>query len=60
VRQSLASKNLSTEAEDIVGVRHQATTGEDIDNREDFMCAVVRVIFGVCTSDCHSYFQLQV
>jgi hypothetical protein len=30
VRQSPASKNVSTEAEDIVGVRHQATTGEEI------------------------------
>jgi hypothetical protein len=31
VGQSPASKNMNTEAEDIVGIRHQATTGEDID-----------------------------
>jgi hypothetical protein len=30
VRQSPAGKNLSTEAEDIVGIHHQAVTGEDI------------------------------
>jgi hypothetical protein len=29
VRQMPAGKNMSTEAEDIVGIRHQATTGED-------------------------------
>jgi hypothetical protein len=28
VRQSPAGKNVSTEVEDIVGIRHQATTGE--------------------------------
>jgi hypothetical protein len=28
--QSPAGKNVSTETEDIVGIRHQATTGEDI------------------------------
>jgi hypothetical protein len=32
VRQSPAGKNMSTEAEDIVGIRHQVTTGEDIGN----------------------------
>jgi hypothetical protein len=32
VRQSPASKNVSTEAEDIVAIRHQETTGEDIAN----------------------------
>jgi hypothetical protein len=32
VRQSPAGKNVSTEAEDIAGIRHQATTGEDIAN----------------------------
>jgi hypothetical protein len=30
VRQLPAGKNVSTAAEDIVGIRHQATTGEDI------------------------------
>jgi hypothetical protein len=50
VRQSPAGKNVSAEAEDIVGVRHPATTGEGIANWEDFMCAVVTVIFGVCNS----------
>jgi hypothetical protein len=29
VGQSAAGKNVSTEAEDIVGILHQATTGED-------------------------------
>jgi hypothetical protein len=32
VRQSPAGKNVGTEEEDIVGIRHQATTGEDIKN----------------------------
>jgi hypothetical protein len=27
--QSPAGKNVRTEAEDVVGIRHQATTGED-------------------------------
>jgi hypothetical protein len=30
--QSPADKNVRTEAEDIVGIRHQATAGEDIEN----------------------------
>jgi hypothetical protein len=29
VRQSTAGKNVSSEAEDIVGIRHQGTTSED-------------------------------
>jgi hypothetical protein len=41
---------MSTEAEDIVGIRHQATTSEDIANWENFMCAVVTVMFGVRNS----------
>jgi hypothetical protein len=32
VRQSPAGKNVSTEAEGIVGICHQATTGEDLAN----------------------------
>jgi hypothetical protein len=32
VRQPPAGKNVSTEAEDIVGVSHQATTSENIAN----------------------------
>jgi hypothetical protein len=32
LRQSPACKNMNTEAEDIVGIRHQATTGEGIAN----------------------------
>jgi hypothetical protein len=32
VRQSPIDKNVSTETEDIVGIRHQTTTGEDIPN----------------------------
>jgi hypothetical protein len=49
-RQSPACKNVSTEAEDIIGTRRQATSGEDIAKRQDFMCAVVTVIFGACNS----------
>jgi hypothetical protein len=50
VRQSPAGKNVSTEAEDSGDTRHQATTGEDIENREDFICAVVTVMFEMCNS----------
>jgi hypothetical protein len=32
VRQSPDGKNVSTEAEDIVGIRHQATIGEDTES----------------------------
>jgi hypothetical protein len=32
VRQSPAGKNVSTEAKDLVGIRHQATTGENTAN----------------------------
>jgi hypothetical protein len=32
VRQSPARKDVNTEAEDIVGIRYQATTGDDIPN----------------------------
>jgi hypothetical protein len=32
VRQSPAGKNVNTEAEDTVGIRHQTTTDEDIAN----------------------------
>jgi hypothetical protein len=41
VVQSPAVKNVSTEAEDIVEIRHQATTGEDAKDREDLVRAVV-------------------
>jgi hypothetical protein len=34
-------KNVSTEAEDIVGIRHQATTGEDTADWEDLRRTVV-------------------
>jgi hypothetical protein len=30
VEESRTGKNISTEAEDFVGIRHHATTGEDI------------------------------
>jgi hypothetical protein len=40
VRQLSACKNVSTEAEDIVGIRQKATTGEDMAHWEDLMCAV--------------------
>jgi hypothetical protein len=38
-RQSPAGNDVNTEADDIVGIRYQATTGEDA---EDSMCAVFR------------------
>jgi hypothetical protein len=41
VGQSPAGKNVSTEAEDIVGIRHQAATGEDTADREDLLRAVM-------------------
>jgi hypothetical protein len=40
-RQSPADKNVSTEAEYIVGIRHQATTGEDMEDCEDLLRALV-------------------
>jgi hypothetical protein len=44
---------LDTETEDIVGIRHQATTDED------FMCAVVTVICEVCrTVKAYSFFSV--
>jgi hypothetical protein len=43
VRQSPAGKNVSMEAEDIVGICNQARTGEDI-----AVCALVTVICEVC------------
>jgi hypothetical protein len=49
VRLLPAGKNMSTEAENLLGC-HKATTGEDIANCEDFICAVVTLIFGVCNS----------
>jgi hypothetical protein len=39
LRQSPADKNVCTDAEDIVVIRHQATTGEDI---ADLVPAVVK------------------
>jgi hypothetical protein len=47
VGQSLTGKSMSTKTEDIVVIRHQATTGEDIANWEELICAVVTVIFGM-------------
>jgi hypothetical protein len=44
VGQSPAGKNVSTEAEDSVEIRHQATTGEDTADREDLVRAVVNSI----------------
>jgi hypothetical protein len=41
MRQSPAGKNMSLEAEDIVEIRHQATTGEDTADWEDLVRAVV-------------------
>jgi hypothetical protein len=42
VRQSPAGENVSAEAEDIVAILYQATTGKDIINLEDLACPVVR------------------
>jgi hypothetical protein len=42
VRQSPTGKNVSTEAEDIVGIRHQATIVEDTSDLKDVVCAVVK------------------
>jgi hypothetical protein len=50
VRQSPAGKNVSTEVEGIVEIRHQATTGEDIAHLEHFLCIVVTVMFERCNS----------
>jgi hypothetical protein len=44
VRQSPAGKNLNTEVEYIVEIRHQATTGEDAAEWEDLVRAVVNCI----------------
>jgi hypothetical protein len=41
VGQSPASKNVSTEVEGIVGIRHQATNSEDTADYEDLVRAVV-------------------
>jgi hypothetical protein len=41
VEQSRAGKNLSTKAQDIVGIRHQATTGEDTADLEDLVRAAM-------------------
>jgi hypothetical protein len=44
LRHSPAGKNVSTGTEDIVAIRHQATTGENTADWGDFMCSVVTVI----------------
>jgi hypothetical protein len=41
VGQSLAGKNVSTEAEDTAEISHQQMTGEDTAEWEDLVCAVV-------------------
>jgi hypothetical protein len=41
MRQLPEGKNMSTGAEDIVRIRNQATTGEDIAGWEDLMCPIV-------------------
>jgi hypothetical protein len=41
VIRNLTGKNVSTEAEDIVRIRHQATTGEDTADSEDLVRAVM-------------------
>jgi hypothetical protein len=39
--QTPAGKSVNTEAENIVGIRYQATTGEDTADREDPVRAIV-------------------
>jgi hypothetical protein len=41
VGQLPAGKNMSTEAEEVFGIRHQAMTGEDTADWEDLVHAVV-------------------
>jgi hypothetical protein len=41
----------STEAEDIVKIRHRVTTGEDKAYWRDLMCVEVTVVFRVCNSE---------
>jgi hypothetical protein len=41
VSQSSAGKNVTTVAENIVEIRHQATTGEDTEDWEELAPAVV-------------------
>jgi hypothetical protein len=41
VGRSPAAKNVSTEAEGIVGIRHQATTGEDTADCKELVRTVV-------------------
>jgi hypothetical protein len=43
VRWSRAGTNVSREAEDVIVVRHQATTDEDIPNWEDFILVYAAV-----------------
>jgi hypothetical protein len=41
MRQSPAGKNMSKEEEDIFGIRHQATIGEDRAGWENLVCPIV-------------------
>jgi hypothetical protein len=36
--ESPAGKNMSMEADNIVGIHHQAVTGEDVADWEDYVC----------------------
>jgi hypothetical protein len=47
-----SSGNPEEGATSAVGSRYQGMSSKDW---EDFMCAVVPVVFGVCNSDCRSY-----
>jgi hypothetical protein len=44
---SPAGKNVSTEADDIAGIRHQATTGEDTADQEDLTmcCSELQIVW---------------
>jgi hypothetical protein len=50
-RQLPAGRNVSTEAEDIVVIRHQATTVEDKANWEDYVCCGYSDLWSVWLSE---------
>jgi hypothetical protein len=56
--QSPAGKNVNTEAEDIVGIHHQAMTGEDTADWEDSTCSSELHVIVSCSYElCDSVFN---
>jgi hypothetical protein len=47
VRQSPVGKNVGTKTKDIVGIRQEATTGEDIADWEDYVCCAYSDLWSV-------------